>query len=137
MATLLLADNEKTFRQELAVALEGAGYVVLQAGSGEEALAVYHSNSVQTVITSILMPDRDGIEVIREILGLEWSTRVIAMSSGCALCGLDIGKLALRSGAERVLEKPFTAEALLQELTEILVSGSTFRVPREEVGDAA
>ncbi|MGM0561009.1 MAG: response regulator [Pseudomonadota bacterium] len=137
MATLLLADNEATFRQELAVSLENAGHDVIQAGSGQEALALYHRHRVQAVITAILMPDRDGLEVIREILGLERPAPVIAMSSGCALCGLDIGKLALRSGAERVLEKPFTAEALLQELTEILVSGSTFRVLREEVGDAA
>ncbi|WP_022729030.1 response regulator [Fodinicurvata sediminis] len=124
MATLLLTDNETSFRQALAKRLEEAGYEVLQAGGGQEALDLYRRHRVEAVITAVLMPDRDGIEVIQEILGRGQATPVLAMSGGCALCGLDIGKLAQRIGARRVLEKPFTADVLLQALEDILGPGS-------------
>lgn len=123
MAALLLIDDKTAFRQRMAVSLKKAGHEVLQTGSGQEALELYRRHRVQAVITAILMPDRDGIEVIREILSLGRSTPVVAMSSGCAICGLDVGKLALGIGADRVLEKPFTSEALLQVLAELLDPG--------------
>lgn len=137
MASLLLADDETSFRQDLARWLEEAGHEVFQAGDGHRVLELYRSHKVHAVITAVLMPDRDGIEVIRDILGEGQATPVLAMSSGCTLCGLDVGRLALHMGARRVLEKPFTAETLLKGLDDLQLSDTASAALSGEAKHAA
>jgi DNA-binding NtrC family response regulator len=63
--TLLLVDDEPNVREGLAVALRAQAYRILQAGSGDEALAVLHANRVDLIVSDHLMPRMTGLELLK------------------------------------------------------------------------
>ncbi len=67
MAKILVVDDDTLVRTSLSYALEDAGHQVVQAGDGDEGLAALRRESFDAVVLDILMPEREGIETIREI----------------------------------------------------------------------
>lgn len=69
MQTILIADDEQAFRSLLSEALQGAGYSVLVATNGQEALALATANpqEIPLVVTDFSMPGISGIELLREL----------------------------------------------------------------------
>ena len=63
-ARILLVDDEEGIRKVLRIALEDAGYEVLTAGNGVEALRIFEKKSPQIVLTDIKMPEMDGMQVL-------------------------------------------------------------------------
>ncbi len=113
--TVLLIDDERSIRDIAQQMLESFGYHVLVAGDGIEGIALYVRNSdrIGVVITDMMMPNCDGISTIRALLGINPTARIIAAS------GLAIDQEKIR-GVSDFLEKPYSAEAMLKLIREVL-----------------
>ena len=118
-AQVLVIDDEHNILDATRDALEAAGYRVITACSGQEAIDIATANGqdLDAVVTDIMMPDVDGIAVIQHLEANRPSVPVIA-ASGVATSRED----ALSAGAERFLPKPFTAEKLQEALQTVLVA---------------
>ena len=112
---ILLVDDEDRLREVLRVMLESLGHEVQEARDGREALAVYAAHPAEVVLTDLYMPEKEGMETIRELRRRSPSLRIIAMSGGSPRAFMsteDYLAMAQRMGANSVLAKPFTAAQL-------------------------
>ena len=119
---ILVVDDDPAVRDSIAVVLETAGFLVEQAEQGVVALRLLRAHEPDLIITDILMPQKEGIETIREIRSILPNTPVIAISGGTD-GGADYLKMALSFGASAVMAKPFDPTAMLK-LVHRLVFGS-------------
>jgi len=111
MATILLIDDEKQVRMLFQVALEGAGYRVLTAESGQHALRLLDRQAVDLILVDILMPDMDGLELIQLLRKTRPAYKIIAMSGGSG--EWNYPDTAKYFGANDTLKKPFSLQELL------------------------
>ncbi len=116
--TILLVDDEEFILETASETLAEAGYNVLTAENGREALQIYKSKAddVDLIITDLMMADGDGFELIRSIRRFDPSVPVIA-ASGMAT---NKAQEALDDGADLFVAKPFTAEKLLTAIHDVL-----------------
>ena len=115
---VLVIDDDPKFRAMVRAMLLGAGFAVCEASNGEEGIAVFRKESPQTILIDILMPQKEGIETIRELRAVEGCPAIIAMSGGGQINNTEILVLAKKLGAHAVLKKPFR----MQELIELIKS---------------
>ena len=108
---ILVIDDEEPIRQLLREALEGAGYQVWEASTGIEGVRQVCEQSIDLVITDILMPDMDGLETVRMLHRDFPNVRIIAISGG----GKDPDYCAVAKilGAHETLTKPFELQQLI------------------------
>jgi DNA-binding NtrC family response regulator len=114
MAKILIIDDDDSMRSVLRMGLETAGHLVFEAANGTEGLRQIEAGGVEVVVTDLLMPEMDGIEVIFNVRKKYPSLKVIAISGGGQLPPEGYLKIAQRGGARRILMKPFKLEELLQ-----------------------
>ena len=110
-ASVLVVDDEAPVLQLLRKALEGAGYQVWEALSGNEGLHQVCAQPIDVVITDILMSDMDGLEMIGELHRNFPKIRIIAISGGSKY--LNYCAVAKMLGAHETLNKPFELQQLL------------------------
>ena len=104
---VLLIEDEAAVRESLCDSLERAGYEVLPAQEGEEGLSLYFHQKPDIVITDILMPIKDGLEVIMELRRTVPNAKVIAMAAAPRQgSNLDLLNLAKKLGACGTVTKP-------------------------------
>ncbi len=108
---LLIVDDEDEIRLLLLDALNRSGWRVDFAQTGEEALELILQNPYDVVISDILMPDVDGIDLLQKVQVIRPSTRVILMTGGGST---DLVKQAIRNGAFDYIEKPFDLSAFIE-----------------------
>lgn len=125
MARILLVDDDTLVRDSLAIALEGAGYVVVTAANGDEGLLALVDQRFDAVILDMLMPEREGIETIREIRKSDQTLPVLAISGGDKTGWSDFLRMASALGATDTLAKPFTASELLRRVERLLTGPKT------------
>lgn len=112
---VLIVDDDSDLRRSVKTLLKGAGYDVEAAPNGERALQAQRQRPAQVLISDIFMPDMDGIETIREFRRLHPEMRIVAISGNVnPRLNVDYLSVAEAAGADAVLRKPFTAEALLE-----------------------
>lgn len=113
MHTVLVADDSSELRTMVSQCLQHWGLCVTSVGSGKEALELLRVEYFDLIVTDILMPDADGIEVLGDVRQRYRTTRIIAMSGdGARLDQKFCLHLAKRMGAHETLEKPFTVAQL-------------------------
>ena len=117
MATILVIDDQESIRTLLRIALEGAGHKVLEASNGRLGLELFRERSADLVITDIVMPEMDGLEMMLELTRSFLNVKVIAMS-GEQRGVLDVAKLL---GARQTFEKPLDMKKLLSAVQYDLV----------------
>ena len=111
MATILIIDDEEIIRVLLRSALEAAGYEVTEASNGHEGLERYRQRPTDLVITDILMPEMNGLDMLLELTREFLHAKVIAISgAGGEKNVLNIAKLL---GARQTFQKPFSIPHLL------------------------
>jgi YesN/AraC family two-component response regulator len=94
--------------------LKTAGYQVAQAGNGREALALIANEPPDLLLTDIVMPEKDGLELIQDVRKLQLKTTIVAMSGAARAHGyLSIARLL---GAKCTLRKPVAFDHLLNTL---------------------
>ncbi len=108
---MLIIDDEEPIREVAQKTLERFGYRTLLAENGSKGAALYaaHQNDIAAVITDMMMPEMDGAATVKALRKINPSVKIIAAS------GLETSIEDARR-----LTKPFTAEALLRTLHEIL-----------------
>lgn len=118
MARILLIDDDDGFREMVCLALEEAGYEVLQAVDGREGVALYGKHSPDLVITDIIMPNQEGVETISILMRDFPGARIFAVSGGGGSGIVDALPVARKLGAVRTFAKPFSVKELLGAIRE-------------------
>jgi DNA-binding NtrC family response regulator len=110
---IMVVDDDASIRRTLQILLSKAGYEVIQASDGLEAVRLWREQGGDLVITDLHMPKKDGIETIIELLSHSPGIRIIAMSGGGQTKRLDLlGNVALL-GSVLSIEKPFTLTEMM------------------------
>ncbi|MCX5828963.1 MAG: response regulator [Deltaproteobacteria bacterium] len=121
MARILLIDDDEQLRMMLRKMLEKAGYTdVEEANDGHIGIQLFRQHPFDLVITDIIMPDKEGIETIIELIGDYPQVKIIAMSGGGRVGPQDYLKMAKHLGASRALTKPFKYSDLIDSVQELL-----------------
>ena len=111
MATILVTDDQEPIRSLLRTALEGDDHEVLEASNGRLGLELYRERSADLIITDIVMPEMDGLEMMLELTRNFINVKVIAISG--ALEGEGEPNVAKLLGARQTFQKPLDMETLL------------------------
>ena len=120
MARILIIDDDDAHREMMRDMLEESGFDVLDAENGARGIAVLEAEPVDLVITDILMPEKEGIETIREIRKGYPDVKVIAASGGGRVGNVEFLDLAKKLGAHEVLQKPILMGPLIQMVRALL-----------------
>ena len=113
---ILVVDDEKTIRRFLKATLVSHGYAVFEASNGSEALENSISHHPDVIILDLGLPDRDGLEITREIRE-RTKTPIVILS----VREQEADKIqALDAGADDYLTKPFSAGELLARLRAVM-----------------
>jgi len=120
MGLILLIDDEPRMREMIRSMLESEKFEVIEASNGVVGLAQFKRHRPALVITDILMPEKDGIETLREMRALDPKARIIAMSGGGRAKYTNFLTIAQEFGATEVLEKPFRREQILAAVARAL-----------------
>lgn len=122
--TVLIIDDNGAIRAHLQAMVERMGYAVVTAADGFQGLATFRAIHPALVLTDIVMSEKDGIEVIRELRGEYPDVKIIAMSGSGPLGNSDLIDLAVKLGADASMQKPIDRETLKEILGTLLHPGS-------------
>lgn len=116
MATILVVDDAAFMRMRMSKILTEAGYEVIQAENGLDAVAKYKANSPDAVLMDITMPEMDGLTALKEIKAHDPAARVAMVT---ALGQQQIVLDAVKSGAKDFLVKPCEPERVLAAVSKL------------------
>ena len=118
-ATILVVDDESPVARSTTLVLEKNGYQVFSASEGASALALFreHADTIKIVLTDVMMPGMDGVELTRALKEMNPQVTIIA-STGHATEARQSELISL--GVFRILRKPYDAKKLLATLHEAL-----------------
>jgi CheY-like chemotaxis protein len=123
MGRILVIEDEDQMRKLLRQVLVDAGYEVEEASDGLEGIELYRENPADLIITDMIMPKKEGMEIILD-LKLEFpEVKIIAISGGGRVGPEPYLQVAEGFGAERVFTKPFEIKELLEAVKEIMGEG--------------
>jgi CheY-like chemotaxis protein len=120
MARILLIEDDHLVRTMLGLTLVHFGHTVVEACNGLEGLALFPQTNPDLVITDLVMPEKDGLEVIKELRKKSPPVKIIAMSGG-GRCTMTNNLATARAlGAAKVLAKPFSNANLLAAIGDLV-----------------
>lgn len=107
MKTVLIAEDEQSIREFTVINLKRAGYEVIEAENGKEALDLYNQSidKIDVIILDIMMPELEGTEVCKQIRTTNNHVGIIMLT---AKTGEDDRILGLNIGADDYISKPFS-----------------------------
>jgi CheY-like chemotaxis protein len=117
-AEILVIDDDSSVRQFFRQVLEGAGYGVAEASSAKEGLSHLKGHPVDVIITDILMPDMDGLELTWRLHQQYPNVKVVAVSGGQR--DIDYCSVARFFGAQETLLKPVPSHRLLDVVNRLV-----------------
>ena len=109
MSSILIVDDEQSYRQLLSLVFEGDGHSIRTAVNGREALELLQAESADIVISDVKMPDMDGIGLLRAVRETLPDVGVILMT---AFASVETAREAFKLGADDFIQKPFDVEEL-------------------------
>lgn len=114
---ILVAEDDPHIRMGLVDILEGAGYRVSRAEDGDRAMAVFKTEPVDLVLLDIMMPEKSGFDVCRDIRKQNSRVPIIMLTAK----GEEMDKvMGLHSGADDYITKPFGIQELLARIAAVL-----------------
>jgi YesN/AraC family two-component response regulator len=117
MLKILLVDDELLTRKTLEAYLSRKGYDVISAEDGHHATRLLKKYTPDIVITDIIMPEINGIELILDIQKKYPSIKIIAISGGCKINASTHLNIAKDLGVQAILTKPVTDVELEEAIT--------------------
>jgi DNA-binding response OmpR family regulator len=120
MSHILVIDDDIDLRVIMQEALQAAGYEVSMAADGAQGIALQRKQPASLLITDIFMPNKEGIETIRDFREEFPNVPIIAMSGGGKLKRQSSLFTAKALGAEVILRKPFKMSDLLRSVAALL-----------------
>lgn len=118
--SVLVVDDDEEFLGAVARALRAAGYAVQTQRDGRAVMQMVKERAPDLVITDIMMPDRDGIEVITELRRATRGIRILAVSGRAYIGSVHLLDMAKSLGADATLAKPFESDQLLAKINILL-----------------
>ena len=116
---ILVIDDDDVSRCLIESALQFHGHQVLAAANGVSGMRLMRREQPDIVITDILMPEQDGLGIIMRMRQEFPAVKILAISGGGTVGGLDLLVAAGRLGADAILAKPFSPEQLFESLTRL------------------
>jgi DNA-binding response OmpR family regulator len=113
---ILVIDDEPGIRCLIEHVMQVNGHQVLMATNGVSGMRLMRLERPDMVITDILMPDQDGLGIIRSMRQEFPEVKILAISGGGAVGSLDLLVAAGRLGADATLAKPFMPEQLFESV---------------------
>ena len=114
---MLVMDDEPGIRLLIARALKAAGAIVLEAPDGEIGTLILEQAKVDLVITDIIMPEKEGVEMICDIR-LAWPhIKILAITGGGRIDPAVFLNLAKELGADLTMKKPLNIKALVEQVS--------------------
>jgi two-component system, chemotaxis family, chemotaxis protein CheY len=114
--TILLIDDSAPIREVLRLALESEGYRDIEATNGREGVALFREHRPAVNIVDIVMPEKDGIETVKEILAIDPAAVIFTMSGADD----DYQEVARMLGARRGFRKPVRIADMLAAVREVV-----------------
>ncbi|MEW5900924.1 MAG: response regulator [Acidobacteriota bacterium] len=119
MAKILVIEDDDQVRSWLCQILSREAHDVVEASNRKQGARIFREQPAELVITDLIMPEKEGIETIVELVRTYPSVKIIAISGG----GVGDAEAYLQGarilGAQRVLKKPFSREELLKAVSEL------------------
>ncbi len=133
MATIVIADDDPIILAFASEMLKDTDHAVVLAEDGVQVLRLLDTLKADLLITDMLMPNMDGIEVIMTVRQRYPDVRVLAITSGGSLGGVYLLDMAKRFGANAVLNKPLQLTPFLATICQLLDTANTadFHCERE------
>ncbi|NOZ11313.1 MAG: response regulator [Gammaproteobacteria bacterium] len=123
MASILIVDDEPTARILFKEMLAGRSHDIRVAENGDEAIAACREKPADLLITDLVMPKKNGIDLILELKKDHPDIRIIAVSGGGGISGrFEYLPIAKMIGARTVLNKPFSAQVLRDAVDQALAN---------------
>ena len=119
--TILVVDDEDPVRAFVREALESEGYSILDTGDPLEARRMVTTRTIHLLLTDVVMPRMNGLELAERVEAASPTTKVLMMSGFMTP--------AMKAFGRTILSKPFTLDALLRAVREALSGRSLFRRP--------
>jgi len=119
MQTILLAEDDDSMRRFLAKALERAGYDVVSYGNGAEAFQGLKEKPVTLLLTDIVMPEMDGIELAKRGAELNPEMKIMFITGFAAVALQHYAEAPRRT---RILSKPIHLKDLVREVDKMLAA---------------
>jgi CheY-like chemotaxis protein len=120
MATVSVIDDSAEMRRVPLRLLESAGHHPYSAVDGADGVALFERHRPDLVISDILMPNKEGIETIRELRRIAPAVKILAISGSGGLGGPSYLAAARELGADEVLAKPVRAVEFYAVLNRLL-----------------
>ena len=113
MADILVADDTRSIRSALSLLLEEEGHTVRLASDGESALAEYRRRRPDLLLLDVMMPKKNGYQVLKQIRKEDPALPVMILSAKGSTTDIALG---LDLGSDDYLPKPFSSEVLLSRI---------------------
>ncbi len=120
MPRILVVDDDPISRQVLKAMLEKEGHLVTEAEDGVKAVKGYDRNLIDLVITDIFMPEKEGVQTVRELMKENPDIKIIAVSGGSSSANYDSLDWIKMFGVKYTFTKPFNAKAILAAVDDLL-----------------
>jgi DNA-binding response OmpR family regulator len=134
MATrVLVMDDEADIRHLVEVKLKGAGFEVLTARDGKEGVEVALAEKPTLMVVDVMMPEKDGYTVIREVREALGDSAPIAILLTAKGQDADVAR-GLASGADDYIIKPFSPRELLARINFALIKQGKIAQPETPAG---
>ncbi|MGE0331242.1 MAG: response regulator transcription factor [Ramlibacter sp.] len=117
MKRILIAEDQTDIRDLLALNLQGAGYDVVQASDGREALAAQDRQPADLLVLDLMMPHMDGLDVCKALRARGCTTPILMLTAKSTELDRVLG---LELGADDYLTKPFSLAELLARVKALL-----------------
>jgi two-component system chemotaxis response regulator CheY len=119
VATILAVDDSASMRQMVSFTLKGAGYNVVEAVDGVDALNKAKAQTFDCIVTDVNMPNKDGISLIRDLRTLAnyKFTPILMLTTES---GMDKKQQGKDAGATGWIVKPFNPDQLLKTINKVL-----------------
>jgi len=123
MARILLIEDDDLVRNMLSLTLTHFGHTVIEAKNGKEGLQLFPQVNADLLITDLVMPEKEGFEILLELRNHRPPVKIIVISGGLRGETANYLEMAKRLGAAKALAKPFSNVALLAAIDEVLTAG--------------
>ena len=133
MVNILTVDEDTDVLRLLRIKLSAAGYTVTRARDGQEALAAAQPEAApvpDVIITEMLLPDMDGVDVVRGLVALPSAPLVIVLSGEREEAAMAA---AFAAGATDYVTKPFSPQGLLERVRVNLIRAGRVSASAGEV----
>jgi len=115
--TILIAEDDRSFRKGLAFELMDAGYKVTEAENGKQAIEFIKKKQFDLVISDLVMPEADGLDVYYTLQRSHPETKFILLT---AFCDDEKARVAKKLFKDNFLNKSTSHELLIEKITQIL-----------------